>query len=312
MNRHAMDCKTVEKLLPLLLTGQLDHNRQGAVEEHLTRCDACGHKLAEMLGAGQPMNEDDVDGFVAGVVNKTSGPACGRVRESVCMRADGGIDDLTEAMRVAHTAHCADCRRFTAKFEWIMAELPLWREMEPDGAFVRDVLLATSHAAGSSFWKRFAAGVDRLLLRPLIAWEFAYTMTVILVLSVRLSGTPIHAIHPSVVPVFDGSRIVRVYADTGEMVKNFGQQVTEEGSAQSRSVMGKVGDIFQEYKQKTLLSVEKVKNTGRAFKTSVTEKRIEPAVMEVVGWWNSIAEHLWTQPENNDGGHNGTSGETGV
>ncbi len=189
------------------------------------------------------------------------------------------------------------------------------RNLEPDVDFAEDVLNATSRnmlPQRGWRWKQAVEVIDRLLRRPRIAWEFAYTMTVIVLLTLRLSGTPIHAIQPPVMPIFNGRSIARVYSGTEDIVKSVGRQVTDESADKSRSLMRKVGDCFENYKHKTLLSVEKVQNTGRAFKTSLTEKRIEPAMMEVVDLWNSVSHYFRVNPEKNDGGQNGTSDEPGV
>lgn len=311
MNRPNMDCRAVERLLPAYLAGTMDNGVQRGIEEHLAGCADCEWKLAEILGAGHSMEPDETDRFVASVVDRTSGSACRRVREYLSREDDGGLDDKTAALLGEHTAHCTGCRRFAAELERLLSELPGMRELQPDAVFAEDVLLMTSRRPAPVFsrWKRFAGAFDRLLLRPRIAWEAAYTMTMILLLTLRLSGTPIHAIQP---PVFDGQRISRVYAGTGDIVKNVRQQVKDESIGKSRSFLQKIENYMLEYKQKTMLSVEKAKNAGRMFKTSVTERRIEPAVLEVVGWWNSMAGYIRSQPENNEGGHDGTSGETGV
>lgn len=311
MNGRKPDCRIIESMLPMYVADLLDSGRRQIVDAHLVECAQCERKLAEMLGAGQPMNPDEADRFVTSVVDRTSGSVCRRAREFLSRQGDGELDETTRALLEGHTEHCAGCRRFDAELEQLLSELPKMLELQPDAAFTRDVLLMTSRCPepAISRWRRLAGSMDRLLLRPRIAWEAATTMTVILLLTLRLSGTPIHAIQP---PIFDGRPISRVYSGTEEIVKNVRRQVTEEGIGKSRGFLQKIEDYMEKYKQKTMLSVERAKDAGRVFRTSMAERRIEPAVMEVVGWWNSMAGYIRSQPENNEGGHDGTSGETGV
>lgn len=311
MNGRKPDCRAVETMLPMYVADLLDSGRRQIVDAHLADCAHCERKLAEMLGAGQPMNPDETDRFVTSVVERTSGSVCGCAREFLSRQGDDELDETTRALLDGHMEHCAGCRRFAVELERLLSELPEMLELQPDEAFTREVLRMTSRCPAPTVprWKRLAGLMDRLLLRPRIAWEAATTMTVILMLTLRLSGTPIQAIQP---PIFDGRPISRVYSGTEEIVKNVHRQVTEEGIGKSRGFLQKIEDYMEKYKQKTVLSVERAKDAGRVFKTSIAERRIEPVVMEVVGWWNSIAGHIRSQPENNEGGHDGTSGETGV
>ena len=133
-------------------------------------------------------------GFARDVLARTSGPACPRARLLVGGAPDAPMPPLDRALLAAHLERCEACRTLAETLPAVVAVLPSLAEADPGPGFTARVLAATVRASGRPLptrWRdRWLDWWKRLALRPRIAWEGAYALTLVLVLVV---GDPVKA-----------------------------------------------------------------------------------------------------------------------
>jgi hypothetical protein len=138
---------------------------------------------------------DPEERFVADVLARTSGPACGRARVALAGRLDDSLDDSLDetggALLADHLRHCDRCRAVAERLPSLVSALPALAE-EPLGSdFTARVLAATSERPRAPRWReRWAAWWASAALRPRFAWEAAYVLTLFVVL---VTGNPVRA-----------------------------------------------------------------------------------------------------------------------
>jgi len=114
--------------------------------------------------------------LLAGVLEKTSGSACGRARELLSSQADTPPATLDASLLAGHTEHCAECRSLAAIMAWMPQPLLELAEIDPGEAFTAATLKSMLP------WRRravrrlrsFGEEWARLVRRPRFAWETAY------------------------------------------------------------------------------------------------------------------------------------------
>ncbi len=211
-----MDCRELEMRLEALLDGALAPAEAAACRAHAAGCPVCRDllELAGHAGAARAI-EDSVD-LAAQVLARTSGSACGRARELLPARIDGGLAGADGELVDLHLETCHDCRDLARTLVALRVDLPTMASLRPDEHFTRDVLAATLPVATRlrRWWRETW---PTWLRRPRFAWEAAYVATLILILLVTLPGSPAAALPskaleiaraepPSVAPVTASAR----------------------------------------------------------------------------------------------------------
>lgn len=184
-----MNCREFEERIHLWITAAGEANPDAVALEHLTSCPRCARLLDLATGSAEV---DLADGILA----RTTGGACGAHHERICAFVDGDVTSAEQELVAEHLDHCAECAALAAALRWMKQSLPELAEIEPDVAFVSDVLDLTTRAdrrarrtaeRGSSL----ATAWSRLLRRPRIAQELAYIGAAILYLAVGPQATSV-------------------------------------------------------------------------------------------------------------------------
>lgn len=194
-----MDCKHYEELLFERLDRKLHATLASELRSHLARCERCT-ELASLL---------------AGDNAATVVPA-----------------DLADAILARTTGRDAPLLRAARQLE---RDLPALAEMQPDGAFVADVLAATVLAGRESFWVRAASFWQGLAQRPRLALESAYLGSLAIFLLVGLPASPLAGVPQQVATqLANENGIVRVSVRSG----------FERASIAGQETWSRAGDFF--------------------------------------------------------------------
>lgn len=143
----------------------------------------------------------DGEELTRAILARTSGSACASARERLVGFADGELAAIDAELIGVHISGCADCAALAGALGRLSRDLPELAEIEPDVAFLHDVLVRTwkrpSVAARAAAWVREAGAA--LWQRPRIAWEAAYVGTAVLSLAFVLAGSPLAGMQEKVV-----------------------------------------------------------------------------------------------------------------
>jgi anti-sigma factor RsiW len=189
----ALDCTALLDRLEAFLDGRLDPAECRAVERHLAGCGDC-RELTQRLREppGKRALEPPGD-LIGSVLIETSGPVCARARADLCDWIDGELVAFDGELVRSHVACCVDCRVLARCLAALGDDLPMLAELEPDPAFVADVLERTlpRRTARPRWAARIVAGWRRLIQRPRFALEGAYAGAMVLVLLVGIPNAPL-------------------------------------------------------------------------------------------------------------------------
>ena len=198
-----MDCRSFLDRLEALLDETLGGDARRAAEEHLRECADC-RQLVE-LARSEPDGTavEPPDSLAGSILERTSGPACETARDRLCDYVDGSLPEFDSDLVRLHLDGCEACEGLAAALASLARELPAMAEIEPDSAFVSDVLSRTV-----PWRRRLARRLEKLtairdlwprvVRRPRFALEAAYVGTLVLVLifgpNLPLAGVPRKAI----------------------------------------------------------------------------------------------------------------------
>jgi hypothetical protein len=116
--------------------------------------------------------------LTAAILARTSGPACGRLRELACDFVDGTLPGADGDLVRGHLDHCPACQGLVARLRAAALLLPAFAALEPGGDFTASVLRRTHPAAAPApAPDPLLAGWARLMGRPRAALEAAYLAT---------------------------------------------------------------------------------------------------------------------------------------
>jgi len=183
-----MDCNDFLKHVEGFLNGELPAFERREAEAHLAACASC-----RRLAAPPVEPPGDLTGSILAL---TSGSPCGQSEHLLCDHVDGASAPADAELMRQHLEHCADCAALARVLVRMSETLPELAEVEPDPAFLPDVLRATLPARVRA-GRRLAAWSEswrRLLQRPRIAWEGAYLGTIVMVLLFGVPGSPLAAV----------------------------------------------------------------------------------------------------------------------
>ncbi len=143
--------------------------------------------------------------LVRGILDRTSGPACGRCLERLPALARDDLDPVDRALVQGHLEHCGACRAVAVVLGWLDSELPAMAEVDPGSGFTAAVLARTrrlpSRAAaagnltgGAGLMDRVGRWWEQRIQRPLFVWQAAYALTLVLVLLTAAPGAPLRGV----------------------------------------------------------------------------------------------------------------------
>lgn len=141
----------------------------------------------------------DADAFVDGVLDRTTGPACGRALAQLDDLLGDRLAGLDRQLVQAHLTHCDGCRQLAVTLGWLNPLLPAMAQLEPGPEFLAGVLDRTTRTArrvavaaeptgAAGLMDRLGRWWERRIVRPDFAVQVAYAATVLLVL---LTATPL-------------------------------------------------------------------------------------------------------------------------
>ncbi len=204
VDNDAMACARFEARLAAFVDGTLSSDDRRSAEEHLARCPRC-RELHAVLRSEPAAPVDAPDGLVATILEHTSGSTCGPARQRLADYVDGALRGLDHELVHDHVEHCPDCAATAVALARLVTELPAFAELEPPAELVADVLAATRPRV--AWWQspvaallrverllvQAPARVERLLVRPRIAWEAGYVGAMVLWLVFGVSWSPLRA-----------------------------------------------------------------------------------------------------------------------
>jgi len=182
-----MNCETFLRILADYQENALAPERRREAEAHLAICEGC----RSLVQPDAPIPPD----LAKGILARTTGSACGRLREQAAAHVDGELDGLQSALVEGHLEHCPECAALVSALRKLTTMLPSLAEADPGPLFLRDVLAATSRnplwqsAAQPFSWQDLGERLMRLLRRPRIAFEAAYVGTLAGFLFVSFPGS---------------------------------------------------------------------------------------------------------------------------
>ena len=221
------------------------------------------------------MSPGDRFDLTAAILERTTGPVCGRAREVVVNHSDQPVDPATDALLFEHLQHCVECQAFASAWQESARMLLAFAELDPGPAFSGEVLALTTRRKVSP-WTAWWA---RVVARPRFSLEAAY---VIASLCILLAGNPV-ALAGAV-----AERVQSLAAEAGAATDPEGGVPTAGATAGST---------------RSVVDLNRVTNATWWDKLSA----------RVSGWWNALANwmsdmlnRLWTflggKPASTDSG----------
>jgi anti-sigma factor RsiW len=188
-----LDCPGLLDHLEAFLEGRLDDDVRLAVEQHLSDCAHCRELTQRLRAAPEDRNLEPPAGLVETVLAGTTGSVCETARERLCDYVDAELEPFDGELMRSHLSGCDECSTLARCLSRLSTELPLLAELEPDPAFVGDVLRRTLpvRAPTAPWADRIADGWRRLVQRPRFALEGAYVGAFALALLFGIPNSPL-------------------------------------------------------------------------------------------------------------------------
>lgn len=189
----------------------------------------------------EPDLQKELDALLAGVLERTSGPACRRAEALLASAsgfgepADGRAGDAPEEELPAvdrelvdlHLAGCAECRALAAVLAGLARDLPRLAEVRPAPGFAEDVLAATLPPAARWRRRRRAWGLTwsrtwsetwpRWVRRPRFAWEAAFALTLVALPIFAAPEAPLHDVPERALELGRENPVARLEAPIAEL-----------------------------------------------------------------------------------------------
>lgn len=122
---------------------------------------------------------DSIPDLTAAILARTSGPACGRLRDLACDFVDGTLPADDGDLVRRHLDHCTSCQDLVDRLMEATLLLPGFARLDPGAGFTAAVLNRTRPVSALRVQSqdRLLAGWTRLMRRPRAALEAAYLAT---------------------------------------------------------------------------------------------------------------------------------------
>ena len=184
-----MHCDHLHEFIDDYLSGDLGATELAAIDEHIESCAECRDVVFVLRSSrGQPVADDLV---VRPVLAATTGRSCARVQDVLAGDPDARPEERGWAGE--HVHGCASCADVLLVLRELPVILPTFAEVDPGPDFTADLLLVT--LPQPSLWSVFRTRVrdhfERWKRRPEFAQEFAFALTIALVLLTMVPGSPL-------------------------------------------------------------------------------------------------------------------------
>jgi hypothetical protein len=184
-----MHCDHLHELIDDYLSGNLRDTELAAFDAHVQSCAECRDVVTVLrTSQGQPVADDLV---VRPVLAATTGRSCARVQD--VLAGDPEARSEEQGWAGEHVHGCATCAAVLRVLQELPGILPTFAEVDPGPDFTAEVLLVT--LPRPSLWSVFTTRVrdhfERWKQRPEFAQEFAFALTITLVLLTVLPGSPL-------------------------------------------------------------------------------------------------------------------------
>jgi anti-sigma factor RsiW len=289
-----MTCVDFERRLEGWLGGGLTAAERAACARHLAGCARC-HDLADLTdladlagpdgpaapAATDPSSEPPpelLSRILEGVLERTTGSACGSARELLVPLVDGDLPAAERELLELHLESCSGCRELRAVLVRMAEDLPRLAEADPGPGFVEGVLVRTAwadRARGASrrtpplrrWWRRVGSGAwASLVRRPRFAWEAAYVLVLLLMPLIAWAELPGAA----------AEAVGRIGRAGGETVASTVQGVTVRAARGADSLGAAAGAELRTFGTRLASSLQKAgQKTGQ--KTGQTAAEDGPA-----------------------------------
>lgn len=161
--------------------------------------------MSDRRDSSRPFDSRDADAFVDGVLERTSGSACGRAQEQLDVLLDNRLAELDRQLVQTHLEHCQGCREVALALGWLGPLLPEMAEIDPGPGFLNGVLarttggdrppLASDRPGGlAGLMDRVGRWWEGQVLRPAFATQAAYVATVLIVLVTATPWSPLRGV----------------------------------------------------------------------------------------------------------------------
>jgi predicted anti-sigma-YlaC factor YlaD len=187
-----MNCHDLEERLEALSGDGLPGAERLECERHLETCETC-RELAFLAGLPELSSEEQPPDLVAGVLARTTGPACERAQVLLGASLAEELPPAERELLAGHSAECGEGRALASTLAALALDLPRLASLRPDARFVDDVLKATL-PVGVQFRRWWADAWPRWVHRPRFASEAAYIWLLVLILVFASAGSPLEAV----------------------------------------------------------------------------------------------------------------------
>jgi predicted anti-sigma-YlaC factor YlaD len=184
-----MICSRFTRILADFLEGKLSRDDESAAEAHLGSCSDCRGFLEMARGSVDILPGNRREELTRSILECTSGPVCRRVESCLWDFVAGGAGAEDSQLIALHLDHCAGCKSLAEEFAEMQGMLPAMAQVEPGGAFTREVvsLISGVRPYRSRLRIRFLTWWNRIVYRPRFSLEAAYIGTLVIVF---LFGSP--------------------------------------------------------------------------------------------------------------------------
>jgi hypothetical protein len=194
-----MNCRKFESQLESFLTGRLPPGSMKECRAHLESCDTCRELLDLASLESAPSGPVRTEELLQAVLKKTSGQSCAHSHEWLADYVDGALAATSRKLMEQHLENCRSCRQICRIMGELKETLPGLAQIDPGDGFTLECMDSFRRLQNQRFMAR---GIwERLLVRPRLAMESAYVLTLLLFVLIKLFAY-----------VPEASRVEAVYA----------------------------------------------------------------------------------------------------
>ena len=183
-----MNCRKFESQLEWFLTRKLPPASMLQCRAHLESCSRCRELLDLASREPVPIEPAHTEDLVRTVLEKTSGQSCRRAHEWLADYVDGALAATPAELMERHLANCHSCRQIYRIMRELKEALPGLAHMDPGNGFTLECMHAFRRLPNRRSLSKSPAGRiwQRWLVRPRLAMESAYVLTLLLFVLIKL------------------------------------------------------------------------------------------------------------------------------